>query len=56
MFPAPYMSTVGGAKKYAGTTPEGIQYKAAWQVISFDRTTLKLIWNRTYGLCRNGSS
>ena len=55
-FPAPYMRIAGGTKNYAGTTPEGIQYKAIWQVISFNRTTLALVWNRTYGYCRNGAS
>ncbi|MBS1890296.1 MAG: hypothetical protein JST59_03320 [Actinobacteria bacterium] len=55
-FPAPYMRTAGGTKNYAGTGPEGTQYKAIWQVISLDRTTLEPKWNRTYGLCRSGSS
>lgn len=53
---APYMRTVGGTANYSGTTPEGKQYKALWQVVALDRTTLELKWNRTYGLCRNGSS
>jgi hypothetical protein len=55
-YAAPYMRTAGGTKNYAGTGPEGTQYKAIWQVVSLDRTTLAPKWNRTYGLCRNGSS
>jgi len=49
---APYMRTVSGTKNYSGTTPEGIQYKALWQVVSLERATLGLNWNRTYGLCK----
>jgi len=55
-YPAPYMRTAGGTRNYTGAGPEGTQYKAIWQVVSLDRTTLALKWNRTYGLCRSGSS
>ncbi|HEY2054637.1 MAG TPA: hypothetical protein VGH14_11945 [Solirubrobacterales bacterium] len=47
---APYMRTAGGQNSYAGTV-EGVSYWAMWQVVTYDRVTMALKWNRTYGLC-----
>jgi hypothetical protein len=52
---APYMRTNGKQGSYAGTVGD-VPYKAVWQVIAFDRVTMALKWNRTYGLCDGDSS
>jgi hypothetical protein len=46
---APYMRTTGKGS-FAGTV-EGVHYWAMWQVVAYDRVTMALKWNRTYGLC-----
>lgn len=52
---APYMRINGKKGSYAGTVG-GVPYKAVWQVIAYDRVTMALKWNRTYGLCYGESS
>lgn len=51
---APYMNTAG-ADRYAQTNPKGLTYKALWQIVAFDRATMALKWNRTYGVCDTGT-
>lgn len=51
VYRAPYML----GKNYS---EEG-KFVAEWQVLAFDRTTMTLLWNRTYGFClgnRGGSN
>jgi hypothetical protein len=54
---APAIETAGGGTQgYSGSTSDGTQFKALWQVVSLDRTTLGREWNRTYGLCKSQSA
>jgi hypothetical protein len=48
---APWMRKTGDASSYSGNRADGRPYKALWQVVSLERSTLKLNWNRTYGIC-----
>jgi hypothetical protein len=52
---APYMRMNGKQGSYAGTVG-GVDYTAVWQVIAYDRVTMALKWNRTYGICGGESS
>jgi hypothetical protein len=47
---APYLRTSGNVSDYSGTV-DGVTYKAVWQIVALQRSTTKLIWNRTYGVC-----
>jgi hypothetical protein len=47
---APYMRIAGKQGSYAGTVGS-VNYTALWQVIAYDRVTMALKWNRTYGIC-----
>jgi hypothetical protein len=47
---APYMRVNGKQGSYAGSV-EGVNYTAMWQVVAYDRVTMALKWNRTYGIC-----
>lgn len=58
VYPAPPLDRVGGHNVWSGTTTDGMNFHALWQVIAVDRTTLSLRtdasgqpWNRTYGIC-----
>jgi hypothetical protein len=54
---APSLRTAsGGSAGYSGTTADGTQFKALWQVLSLNRATLGRMWNRTYGLCKSQSA
>lgn len=48
---APYMrSEANGKGSYTGSV-EKLHYVATFQVITYDRVTMALKWNRTYGVC-----
>ncbi|HKZ15792.1 MAG TPA: hypothetical protein VJL81_18295 [Solirubrobacterales bacterium] len=50
---APWLHTSGKEGDYSGTL-NGVHYEATWQIVAFDRSTMALKWNRTYGLCEKG--
>lgn len=49
---APWMALNGKTGSYSGVAGK-VDYHALWQLLAFDRSTLELKWNRTYGLCGN---
>lgn len=52
---APYLRTAGKQGSYSGDA-DGIEYAAIWQVLAYDRVTMALKWNRTYGICNREAS
>ena len=54
VFRAPWMRKTADGSSYSGTAAGGYKYEAIWQVVALERTSLKLLWNRTYGWCTPG--